>query len=234
MKFAKIIACEYQTTLLRRSHYFREVYDSFGINNKFENYLDLGCGKGYNTKAFSNISKNIFGLDPIKEDLEVAKKNNPGGKFIFGDATKLPFESNYFDAISSFSVLEHISNLDLALDEINRVLKKDGTLILQQPNRYFLVELHTYLPLTWILPFKIRKFLLKRLNYSNDAIFATDLSLKKLTQKLECHGFSLEIKKMIYPEEIIPSKFRCTYQVLNKFKIFNMIPWGYFIVGVKK
>jgi len=234
MKFANEIYKEYPSLLTDRAKYFREIYNSFNIHKTFENYLDLGCGKGYNTKAFANIAKNLFGLDPIKNDLEEAKKNNPKGKFTFGYATKLPFDSNSLDVISSFSVLEHIDHLDLALDEVSRVLKNGGTLILQQPNRYFFVELHTYLPLTWILPFKIRRFILKRLNYSEDAIFATDLSIKELTRKLEAIGFSLEIKKMVYPEEIMPSKFRSIYKILNRLHIFNIIPFGYFIVGVKK
>jgi len=234
MKFAKKIYSEYPTLLTKRSEYFREIYDSFKVHKKFENYLDLGCGKGYNTKAFSNISKNLYGLDPIKNDLEEAKNNNPSGKFTFCDATKLPFESNYFDVVTSFSVLEHIDNLDLALDEIYRVLKKDGTLILQQPNRFFFVELHTYLPFLYLIPFKLRRKLLLNLNYSEDAIFATDLSVSKLLNKLQKLGFSFKIKKMVYPESIMPSKFRLIYRILLKLGLFRIIPFGYFIVGVKK
>ena len=39
---------------------------------------------------------------------------------------RLSFENNYFDRVIAIHVLEHMANLPKALDEITRVLKKDG------------------------------------------------------------------------------------------------------------
>jgi ubiquinone/menaquinone biosynthesis C-methylase UbiE len=47
----------------------------------------------------------------------------------------LPFEDENFDTIVSVSTLEHISNLDKAMHEMSRVLKKEGEVILSFPVR---------------------------------------------------------------------------------------------------
>ncbi|MBS3174856.1 class I SAM-dependent methyltransferase [Candidatus Woesearchaeota archaeon] len=234
MKFAKEIYKEYPTLLMQRANYFRKVYNEFEERKQFEFYLDLGCGKGYNTRAFKDIAKRFIGLEPIKQDLKEAKRNNPEGQFYNGNATYISFENETFDVISSFSVLEHISELDKALDEINRVLVKGGVIILQQPNKFFFVELHTYLPLLYVIPIKLRRKILLRLGYSEDAILATQLSVGTLLKKLNMRGIHTQCVKMIYPEQIIPKKFRSVYLFFRSIGLFKVIPFGYFIVGHKK
>jgi len=51
----------------------------------------------------------------------------------FYDGTKFPFNNNEFDSIVTNQVFEHVFNPDSFLNEINRVLKKNGILLLTVP-----------------------------------------------------------------------------------------------------
>ena len=54
--------------------------------------------------------------------------------FVLSDATKLPYSDNSFDLVTILHVIEHIKNHKEALQEIFRVLKKDGTALIVTPN----------------------------------------------------------------------------------------------------
>ena len=88
--------------------------------------LDHGCGTGLLYK-FSKC-ENLIGVDNSKEMLEIAKAK--GMDVRFGDIEKLPFDANRFDVVLSFTTLQNSKNPQIALREIRRVLKNNGSLIL--------------------------------------------------------------------------------------------------------
>lgn len=103
--------------------------------------LDVGCNNGSHTVALSSDSKSVHGFDKnyallllAKDELSKSSKIN-----IFlscGDAeTNWPYLDNQFDVVIFLDVLEHLNNRSLALDEIKRVLKPQGRLLLSVPNR---------------------------------------------------------------------------------------------------
>ncbi len=60
-------------------------------------------------------------------------------KFIVGDATKLDFESEFYDVVVSFSTIDHIPSKGdraKAISEMCRVLKRGGYLVITVPNRW--------------------------------------------------------------------------------------------------
>lgn len=65
-----------------------------------------------------------------------------GIKAINASLTELPFESNSFDVVSAFDVIEHIDDHVLAVQEIKRVLKPNGTIYLTVPAFNFLWSNH--------------------------------------------------------------------------------------------
>jgi SAM-dependent methyltransferase len=89
--------------------------------------LDFGCGSKPYRSLFS-VSEYI-GLDT----------NNSGHSHknekidIFYDGKKIPFDNNYFDYVFCSEVLEHVFNLNQVLSELNRVLKKDGKILITLP-----------------------------------------------------------------------------------------------------
>lgn len=89
--------------------------------------LDFGCGtKPY--KEFFSYTEYI-GLD-----IEVSGHPYENKKAdIFYDGKIIPFENNYFDSIFSSEVFEHISNIEEVIKELNRVLKKDGHILITTP-----------------------------------------------------------------------------------------------------
>lgn len=96
--------------------------------------LDLGCGTGYGSKILLEKESEVYGIDNSQEAIDYAEKNYPGPKYICCSVEKLPFEDNFFDAICAFEIIEHVQNSEKALEEVCRVLKKNGELFISTPN----------------------------------------------------------------------------------------------------
>ncbi len=75
---------------------------------------------------------NIIGLDHCFSSLHLARGN--GLQSIQGDAYHLPFKDNMFSMVTMFHFLEHCANPHSILKEVQRVLKKEGCLLIQVPN----------------------------------------------------------------------------------------------------
>ncbi len=88
--------------------------------------LDAGCGEGFIAceirKQMPSI--NIVGIDISEQSLQLAKKLNSNVNFIKADITKIPYDRNAFDLVLALEVLEHLSDPQLALEELKRVTKK--------------------------------------------------------------------------------------------------------------
>jgi len=98
--------------------------------------LDVGCNDGKNVFRFSSIVKEIYGIEVMEECVNLAIKNNDKNNVFFkkGDAEKIPFSDNKFDVVYSLWVLEHLRNPAKFFEEVFRVLKPGGILILWAPS----------------------------------------------------------------------------------------------------
>ena len=106
------------------------------IKDKKKKILDAGCGEGRFSRYFIENGYDITGMDFSEEYVRVAKKNLKKGKFVVGSVTRIPFKDNSFDYIFSVDVFQHIPDLEKALAETYRVLKKEGSLIIIDKNKY--------------------------------------------------------------------------------------------------
>lgn len=101
------------------------------------NILDFGCGAGEIIKATAKISKNsIFtGVDVSKDALQRAKKRFPKSVQLHqvNDGSKLPFKKESFNFITALDVIEHVYDTDNTFDELGRVLKKGGKILITTP-----------------------------------------------------------------------------------------------------
>lgn len=100
------------------------------IKNK-DVILDLGCGTGILEDRILKIKKDviIFGCDFSYSMLRILKEK----RNIFsvcGCAQTLPFKNNLFDVVICFSSFPHFDDKKKTIEEIKRVLKKDGFFII--------------------------------------------------------------------------------------------------------
>lgn len=79
--------------------------------------LDVGYGEGYFLEVSQKIGWEVYGVEIVKFDTNVAH-----------------FPDKYFDLITLFDVIEHFQNPLLELKEINRILKDDGFVYIHTPN----------------------------------------------------------------------------------------------------
>lgn len=123
------------------------------IEEKPEQILDAGCGRGYYVKLISMIptTKKIVGIDINKGYVRRAQavtKTNSNAEVKFGSIYKLPFKDNALDAVVCSEIFEHLDDDTGAMKEIYRVLKPGGILLASVPNQYFPF---LWDPINWIL-----------------------------------------------------------------------------------
>lgn len=106
------------------------------IKNKL--VLDVGCWSGQYAQLAIKLAKGVYGIDPNPEAIGLGKKLIPQVKFKIGSVLKIPYLSNQFDVVLFSEVIEHIPQgaEKRALNEIKRVLKPNGMLILSTPNAH--------------------------------------------------------------------------------------------------
>jgi len=99
-----------------------------------------GCGVGMYLDRMRKIINPIYGLDIEFDRLQQAKIRSK--HLICGAGEELPLPSNIFDLILSHEVLEHVADDQKAIDEMIRVLRPGGRLVLFCPNRGYPFETH--------------------------------------------------------------------------------------------
>lgn len=105
------------------------------IPNKSK-FLDVGCGAGYSLiKAQEELECLCFGVDPDPGGHGVGRYNELDSELNIkkGVSENLPFEDESFDVVFCSHVLEHVIDEQKSLEEIKRVLKPEGTLIIGMP-----------------------------------------------------------------------------------------------------
>ena len=101
--------------------------------DKNQKILDLGCGTGTLIKLLTKKNKEVEGIDISKKVVKIGQKK--GLKIKVADLHKtFPYPKKHFDTITAGEIIEHIYDTDFFLEEISRVLKPNGYLILSTPN----------------------------------------------------------------------------------------------------
>lgn len=125
------------------------VADRFGASPQElfqnQNFLEVGCGLGGITYSLNNHTlspQTQVGIDPIFDKIDKKPRGEP---VVQAAGESVPFEDNVFDVVASINVLDHTASPAAVLQEISRVLKKDGI---------FLLKINTF-----DLPIFIRRYL---------------------------------------------------------------------------
>ncbi len=123
-------------------YYF--VIKQIDLSNKI--VLDLASGEGYGSDLLAYYSKQVIAVDISSETIKHAKskyvKNNL--TFLIGDAVNIPLSDHSIDVFVSFETIEHHDKHVEMLNEIKRVLKPDGILVMSSPDKYYYSDKPNY------------------------------------------------------------------------------------------
>ena len=161
--------------------------------------LEVGCGEGRGIGLIIEKAHSFTAIDKIEPALVALRHKYPGG--IFKAMNIPPFhglESDTYDFVISFQVIEHIQDDAGYLKEIHRVLKPGGTAFLTTPNRPFSLTRN---------PWHVRE-------YTGDELAAL---ARKFFKDVEVMGISGNEKVKAYYEEN-----RRSVERLTRWDIFNL------------
>jgi ubiquinone/menaquinone biosynthesis C-methylase UbiE len=94
-----------------------------------ERILEVGCGRGHLTKVLAEWGVDVTGVDANPRASEVAVSDRV--RHMYGEALEFPDAS--FQKIVSVHAIEHIPDLEGALDEMARVLEPGGRALFIYP-----------------------------------------------------------------------------------------------------
>lgn len=96
--------------------------------------LDAGCGIGNNIKTLKNYGSNITAFDISEKPLSYARNKYKDVTFKTSDLHDIQLPNNSFDVVISTEAIEHCHSPQKVIDELYRVLNKNGYLILSTQN----------------------------------------------------------------------------------------------------
>ena len=93
--------------------------------------LDLACGQGFFSRKWKTLGAHVVGADISKELIAQARKHSKDIEYFATPAHKLGFAKDAsYDVVTIVLAIQNIANMSEVFQEINRVLKKGGRLVL--------------------------------------------------------------------------------------------------------
>lgn len=233
---------------LRNEKYLDDVIDSWSdfendLNGRWRELehfgdvhgciLDMAAGVGSFVFRGLNRGYNVCGVEPESWKLEYIKmriEEEPNysefkDRIKYGLGEKLDFEDNTFDLVATYQTLEHVQDVAACIDELIRVAKPGGKIIIQAPDYCGLFEPHYLLPLLPRLNQLMAKFFLKVINRPTTGLKTLNwITSKKITSYISekypglevidvrrCHhnkNVKLVVDKYYLPEFFVRNCFR--------------------------
>ena len=100
--------------------------------------LDIASGEGYGSVAIAGSASEVIGVDIDPEAIQHATekyKDYANLHFKVGSVTDIPLDDHSVDVAVSFETIEHIAEHDQMINELKRVVKKDGIVIISTPDK---------------------------------------------------------------------------------------------------
>lgn len=162
-------------------NFFRDLFNQNSLlTNRGHKLLDLGCGMGYLLEVAREWGYDAKGVE-ISAYAATYCREQLSFDVHCGPLETASYHSDYFDIITAFDFLEHITELSLFLPRLARVLKPEGLFIVLVPN---------YDSLVFQLDRNICR--LKKAPLPNVPEHLTYFSLSTLKQLLQRYGFKVE------------------------------------------
>ncbi|MCF7793192.1 MAG: class I SAM-dependent methyltransferase [Candidatus Cloacimonetes bacterium] len=100
------------------------------------NVLDVASGRGEFIQFIKHFKsyKKITAIDIMANSEKLIQQTYPNDKitFVWGNAKELPFEDESFDTVCLSNSLHHLENMEKVLEEMIRVLKKNGNFVIHE------------------------------------------------------------------------------------------------------
>lgn len=104
--------------------------EKYRANNRL---LDVGCFRGDLLYGAKQKKWDVFGVE-ISKEAAIEGNSLYNIEIEVGSIFDAGFEDNYFDVVSLFDVIEHLTDPSSYIEEINRILRPGGLLYLDTPN----------------------------------------------------------------------------------------------------
>lgn len=101
--------------------------------------LDIASGEGYGSALLATVASEVIGVDIAADAVRHAAENYAANNltFLCGDARRMPVATGSIEAVVSFETLEHLGEQEEFLEEIRRVLRPGGLLVMSTPDHEF-------------------------------------------------------------------------------------------------
>lgn len=119
--------------------YFTAVVSTYILST--DDVLDLGCGPGGFLAVIATLCGKVTGADITPSFVNecnrlIQDKRLTNAAVILIKSGSLPFPDGYFDKIVMVDTIHHLEDADETMDEVFRILKKDGLLLIFEPNKF--------------------------------------------------------------------------------------------------
>lgn len=154
--------------------------------------LDVGCGPGVMTRDIISSGWTYDGVDISESMIREAREKFPNISFSVGTVEHISTPNNSYNAVVAMGLVEYVPNDEEVINEINRILKKDGKFLVSLPNWWSPPRIWDRLivvPLAMLL----RKFTGKK---QKDNVFHREYRSNEYVALLEKSGFTVE--KVVY------------------------------------
>ncbi len=160
--------------------------------------LDIASGEGYGSALLAQVAQVVVGVDIDSEAVEHARHKYVRSNLSFrvGSCAAIPLPDDSVDLVVSFETIEHHDQHDKMMEEIKRVLKPCGMVILSSPNRLIYSDEIDY----------DNSYHVKELYY--DELYAL---LKRHFQYLCLYGQRLATGSFIFPLEDSGARYYQAY-----------------------
>lgn len=176
---------------INRSNKITSFVEQYRSISSIETVLDIGCGDGSITNVFQSKMK-LNAKDMHGCDIHPAKTKDFTFHKIDEDVCHLPFKDSQFDLVYALMSLHHIRLLPKMLQEVNRVLKPNGMLIIREhdcviPGLARVLDIvHGFYAMVWCSPkehecFQTEYFAQYRTAQEFDEIISEEAHLQRLT-----------------------------------------------------
>lgn len=105
--------------------------------------LEVGYGSGVFMPELSRYCDALYGLDVHDKERDVAavlQRHGVDAQLHSASATRIPFPDDFFDCIVAVSALEYVDAVDVACQEIRRVLRQGGIVVVVTPGQSRLLD----------------------------------------------------------------------------------------------